>query len=106
MTTAGQRATFRRTAIRALVKLVLPWELGHSVIYYNEGVRNMSPGQPLQLTDPSVVQWIVIGVVWALVISYAASLFVGSRRTPYDLLSGTMVVPFTPTEVDDRLAKA
>ena len=89
---ADQRATFWQTTIRGFVKLVLPWELAHSVLNTNEGLRNMQPGQPLHLTDPTSIQLAMIGIVWALIIWYAAAIFLGARRPVYDLLAGTKVI--------------
>ncbi len=92
VTMADQRATFWQTTIRGFIKLVLPWELAHSVLNTNEGLRNMKPGQPLHLTDPTSTQLAVIGIVWVLIIWYAAAIFLGARRPVYDLLAGTKVI--------------
>ncbi len=92
VTMADQRATFWQTTIRGLIKLVLPWELAHFVLNTNEGLRNMKPGQPLHLTDPTAIQFAVIGIVWVLMISYAAAIFMGARRPVYDLLASTKVI--------------
>ncbi len=73
VTMADQRATFWQTTIRGLVKLVLPWELAHYVLNTNEGLRNVKPGQSLHLTAPTSIQWAAIGIVWVLIISYAAA---------------------------------
>ena len=58
----------------------------------NEGLRNMKPGQPLHLTDPTTIQLAVIGIVWVLIIWYAAAIFLGARRPVYDFLAGTKVI--------------
>ena len=70
---------------------MLPWELAHSVLTTNEGLRNMEPGQHLHLTDPTSIQLAAIGIVWILIIWYVAAIFL-ARRPVYDLLAGTKVI--------------
>jgi uncharacterized RDD family membrane protein YckC len=82
--TSEERATFKQTAIRAVVKF-LPWEFFHTIYWHWEGwPTNPAPPTTLQIISLSV-GWFVIG--WFIV-----SLFVGSGRTAYDLAAGTIVV--------------
>ena len=76
--------SFGRALLRNAVKIALPWELGHTVAY---GLFGSSPGA-------SVPGWLVAVTVAAymLPIAYVVTLFVGHGRTPYDWLSGTVVV--------------
>jgi hypothetical protein len=37
--------------------------------------------------------WLLTVVAYVLPIMYVVSLFVGQGRTPYDLVSGTVVIP-------------
>jgi uncharacterized RDD family membrane protein YckC len=82
--TSGQRATFKQTAVRAIVKF-LPWEHFHTIMRHWEGwPTNPSPPTTLHIIA-MIVGWLVMG--W-----FVVCLFVGSRRTPYDWIAGTVVV--------------
>ena len=80
----GQRARLNQTVLRAVVKF-LPWEFFHTILWHWEGW----PSNPAPPTDFQIVAmtagWLVMG--W-----FVVSLFVGSRRTPYDWAAGTGVV--------------
>jgi len=82
-TTDGQRVPLGRSLVRAAVKFA-PWELAHTALW-------QTPGQPF-VSPPGV--WNVAGHALALggAAWYAAALFVGDRRTPYDHIAGTTVV--------------
>jgi len=85
--TKGQRATLKQTALRAVVKF-LPWESFHTIIWHWEGWPS-NPASPTNLQIVAMTaSWLVIG--WFLV-----TLFVGSRRTPYDWAAGTSVIRTT-----------
>ncbi len=82
--TTGQRATLKQTVLRAVVKF-LPWEFFHTIIWHWEGwPSNPAPPTNLQIVAMTA-GWLVMG--W-----FVVSLFVGSRRTPYDWAAGTFVV--------------
>jgi len=80
----GHRATFKHTALRALLKF-LPWEYFHAILWHWDGwPTNPAPATNLQL--------MIIAIGWLILAWYVVSLFVGSRRTPYDRVAGTVVV--------------
>lgn len=80
----GALVPFRRTLARNVVKVAIPWELGHTVAF-GFATTEVDQAPPAWLAVSGVVVYAVMG--W-----FVASLFVGSRRTPYDRLSGTRVV--------------
>ena len=82
-TEAGGRVPFGRALARAAVKFG-PWELAHTALWD-------TPGWPVD-PRPTGRDWAGYGLSLALSGWYVAALFVGSRRTPYDRLSGTRVV--------------
>lgn len=79
----GGRVSFGRSLLRAAVKFI-PWEIAHTAIWH-------VPGQPFVAQPPMVNS---AGYILALggATGYAASLFVGDGRTPYDHLAGTTVI--------------
>lgn len=81
----GSRAPLWRTFLRTLGKF-LPWEVAHTVYWH-------WPGWPLEAAPPTPGQVAAIGAVWLACAGYLVSLFLGSRRTPYDRLAGTRVEP-------------
>ena len=78
------RLLFRRTLLRAALKFT-PWELAHTVLWRVEG-------WPLDAPQPTTVHWLgfALSLLWAG--WYLVSLFVGSRRTLYDRVAGSVVV--------------
>jgi uncharacterized RDD family membrane protein YckC len=85
VTQDGGRPTLRRSLARSAVKF-LPWELAHAALWVGEGVPFTAS---LVLTPLS---WGLLATANLLAIGYLVSLFVGTRRTPYDRLAGTVVV--------------
>jgi uncharacterized RDD family membrane protein YckC len=78
----GGSVSLRRSIVRSAVKFI-PWELAHTVIWH-------SPGRPF---DAAPGTWGVAGYVLSLGLAgvYLGSTLVGSGRTPYDRLAGTVV---------------
>lgn len=83
---AGRRATLWRTLLRAGVKF-LPWEIGHTCVHQIVYLSQVYPDRGLPV-------WVQLALVISLVLPgwYVGSMFIGSRRTPYDRISGTVVV--------------
>ena len=78
----GRRLSLLRSFVRSAIKFA-PWELAHAMIYqitFNNDSASRSPA-------------LIVGfaTVYLLVGAYFAMLFIGSRRTPYDRLTGTCV---------------
>lgn len=78
----GTLVPFGRSLVRNLAKVAVPWELGHTVAF---GFATLEAGVPGWLTALTVL-------IYALMIWYVASLFIGSGVTPYDRLARTRVV--------------
>jgi uncharacterized RDD family membrane protein YckC len=81
VTTGGQRLGWPRSLLRTALKFTLPWELAHTAVW------NMLawPGD-----GGSVVDMVLLGVANAVIVVDLVSLFVGTRRTPYDRIAGTV----------------
>ena len=79
----GERITWQRSVLRNLLKLGIPWSLGHLAAI---GVAS-GGGVDAQ-----------IGAIasMAVPIAYVISLFIGDGRTIYDRLAGTMVISTKP----------
>lgn len=80
----GRRLSRTRALIREAVRFT-PWELSHALIW-------RVAISPLRGSAPP---WLIAGfaVVYALVLVYLVSLFIGPRhRTLYDLLAGSVVI--------------
>jgi uncharacterized RDD family membrane protein YckC len=79
----GRRLPIGRAVLRSLLKFA-PWEVAHTALWH-------TPGWPVR-PDPQLVTW--IGSIGSLALAgwYLLSFFVGSRRTPYDRVTGARVV--------------
>jgi len=80
----GGRLSRKRALLRSALKF-LPWQLAHSCLF-------RIPGWPSDPQDPSPLIWAGLILAQALVFLTLLTLTVGQRRTPYDRLSGTVVV--------------
>jgi uncharacterized RDD family membrane protein YckC len=83
VTETGGRVPTIRAILRAMVKLA-PWELAHTALWTTPGWPAQAAPRPLNLAG--------FGLSLALASGYVLTLFVGSRRTPYDHVAGTRVV--------------
>lgn len=78
------RLTFARALGRNAAKVMLPWLVGHAAVF--------------AIVEASASAAIPVGVVvltgsaYLLPIVYIASVFIGTGRTPYDRLAGTIVI--------------
>jgi uncharacterized RDD family membrane protein YckC len=79
----GERITWARSLLRNLLKLGVPWTLGHlaAIALANGGGIDAQIGAIASMAVP---------------IAYVVTLFVGGRRTIYDRLAGTMVISTEP----------
>jgi len=79
----GERITWARSLLRNLLKLGVPWTLGHlaAIALANGGGIDAQIGAIASMAVP---------------IAYVVTLFVGDRRTIYDRLAGTMVISTEP----------
>jgi uncharacterized RDD family membrane protein YckC len=82
VTTGGERLGWPRSLLRTALKFTIPWELAHTAVW------NLLawPGD-----GGSVVDMVLLGVANAVIVVDLVSLFVGTRRTPYDRITGTLV---------------
>ncbi|MBN9609843.1 MAG: hypothetical protein BGO26_18025 [Actinobacteria bacterium 69-20] len=74
---------FGQTLTRNALKIGLPWLVGHAAVI---AIVNTSAGE----TPISV--WALLVVAYLLPLTWIASLFVGTGRTPYDRASRTIVI--------------
>ena len=82
-TVHGRRVPLRRSLLRSAIKFA-PWELAHTAVWH-------VPGRPF-VSEPSVLNWIGWVLAMSIAAVYVLSLCVGTRRAPYDWVSGTRVV--------------
>jgi uncharacterized RDD family membrane protein YckC len=80
----GGRVSFLRALARNALKIALPWTIGHAAVF---GIVDASASGSV---PPSI--WLLTAVAYLLPIAYVLSLFVGSGRTLYDRIAGTVVV--------------
>ena len=83
LTVSGDRLTWPRSLLRTALKFTLPWELAHTA-WWNVLLRSGDQG--------AVLDAVLLSLVCAAIAVYLVSLFVGSRRAPYDRISGTFVI--------------
>jgi uncharacterized RDD family membrane protein YckC len=81
----GTRVSFRRSILRNTLKIGVPWTIGHAAVF---SIVQASGSGPVPVSV-----WLLTVVAYVLPIMYVVSLFVGQGRTPYDLISGTVVIP-------------
>lgn len=74
---------FGRALLRNLLKVAIPWQLGHTVAFGFATLGNASVGAGLVVASVAC---------YGLMIAYVLGLFIGDGRTLYDRWSGTMVV--------------
>lgn len=79
---AGRRLTFGRSLARSALKFA-PWEIAHVALWH-------TPGWPIN-PQPRALNWACFAFSLLLAGGYVISLFVGARRTPYDVIAGTQV---------------
>jgi uncharacterized RDD family membrane protein YckC len=79
----GSPPPLGRALLRNVLKVAFPWELGHTAAFTLASPSAAGPG---------AVAAAVSGIAaCAIAVGYAASLFAGSGRAPYDRLAGTTV---------------
>ena len=82
-TWSGDRLTWPRSLLRTALKFTLPWELAHTA-WWNVLLRSGNHG--------AMLDRLLLSLVVAAIAVYLISLFVGSRRAPYDRVTGTFVI--------------
>lgn len=80
----GAPVSWWRALARNTLKVAVPWIIGHAAVY--SIVASGGEGTvPVQV-------WLLTAVAYVLPIAYVVTLFIGSGRTTYDRIAGTMVV--------------
>jgi uncharacterized RDD family membrane protein YckC len=79
----GERVSWQRSLLRNLLKLGVPWSLGHlaAIALAAGGGIDAEIGAVMSMAVP---------------VAYLVSLFIGDGRTIYDRLAGTMVISTEP----------
>jgi uncharacterized RDD family membrane protein YckC len=80
----GSRMSFRQAIARNALKIALPWTIGHAAVY---GIVASSGTGAVPISI-----WVVTAIAYVLPVAYVVSLFLGTGRTPYDRLCGSVVV--------------
>ena len=83
LTMSGDRLSWPRSLLRTALKFTLPWELAHTA-WWHVLLRSGNQG--------AVLDRLLLSLVCAGIAVYLVSLFVGSRRAPYDRVTGTFVI--------------
>jgi len=81
----GSRVPFQRSILRNTLKIGVPWTIGHAAGFSMFQANGSGP--------VPVSVWLLTVAAHVLPIIYLVSLFAGHGRTPYDLISGTVVIP-------------
>jgi hypothetical protein len=81
---------YRVALLRNVLKLGVPWLIGHAAVYAIVSSSNASNEVPSGV-------WVLTGLAYLIPIVWIVSLFVGDRRTPYDRIGGTTVSRQTVT---------
>jgi uncharacterized RDD family membrane protein YckC len=87
LTTSGDQLAWPRSLVRTALKFTIPWELAHTAMW------NMLvwPGDGGAAADT-----LLLSLANAAIAVDVVSLFTGSRRTPYDRITGTFVRAIPP----------
>jgi hypothetical protein len=80
---SGLRVPFRRSLVRTTLKVAVPWLIGHAAVF---AIVASSVGGQL---PPWL--WALTAAAYVLPIAYVVFLLVGTGRTPYDRMAGTLV---------------
>jgi uncharacterized RDD family membrane protein YckC len=80
--TDGRSVSLRRSLLRSVVKVALPWELAHTAVWR----LLVWPGDPDDRTS-----LVLLLLANGIAVVYLAALFVGRGRSPYDRIAGTVV---------------
>jgi uncharacterized RDD family membrane protein YckC len=93
LTTSGGQLAWPRSLARTTLKLTVPWELAHTAVW------NMLvwPGD-----GGTAVDTLLLSLANAAIAVDVVSLFIGSRRTPYDRIAGTFVTAVRPEQQRKR----
>jgi len=83
LTIGGDRLAWPRSLLRTALKFALPWELAHTAVWN----LLVWPGD-----RSAAVDTVLLSVANAVIAVDVLSLFVGSRRAPYDRIAGTSVI--------------
>nr|WP_285705153.1 RDD family protein [Microtetraspora sp. NBRC 16547] len=81
-TRSGETLSRPRAFARSALKLLIPWELAHTAIW-NVFTWPGAPSDGLNM--------VLFALTYLLLIVYAVTLFLGTGRTPYDRLCGSVV---------------
>jgi hypothetical protein len=79
--TATGRLPFPTALARNILKIAVPWLIGHAAVFAMWTSHHVS-----------TVQWALALAAYILPIVYIVSLFLGDGRTPYDRITGTRVM--------------
>ena len=78
------RISFARALGRNVAKVMVPWLVGHAAVF-SIVAASTAGAIPVSVS-------ILTGLAYVLPIIYVVSVFVGTGRTPYDRLAGTVVI--------------
>jgi uncharacterized RDD family membrane protein YckC len=78
----GDSVALGRSLLRSVLKVALPWELAHTAVWR----LLVWPGDPQDRAS-----LVLLLLANGIAVVYLVALFVGSGRTPYDRIAGTVV---------------
>lgn len=81
----GGRVSFGRALVRNVLKVGVPWLIGHAAVFA------IVAASATTSVPPQV--WVLTAAAYLLPLVYVGSLFVGSGRTHYDVAVRTAVRP-------------
>jgi len=72
----GSRLSFRRALGRNVLKVALPWAVGHAAVF------GMVATRAADAVPPAI--WVLTALAYVVPVVYVVTLFVGEGETPYD----------------------
>lgn len=85
----GNALPFRRALLRNALKVALPWIVAHAAVYALVDASSSAGAVPPGVQAATAVSYL-LPTVWLV------ALLIGSGRTPYDRIAGTIVARSTP----------
>ncbi|MBP2456515.1 hypothetical protein ABID70_002038 [Clavibacter michiganensis] len=91
----GDALPFRRALLRNALKVALPWTVAHAAVYAIVGASGSADGASGSVPTGAEAG---LAIAYVLPVVWLATLLLGSGRTPYDRIAGTVVARSAPRD--------